>query len=81
MDQRGLVARHSQGVLGVYQIAAGPTGRCPVQPRTPLGPDQVNVIIIMFETIHVSFRLLLPEFVRSKRKSKRRLNFFVINQK
>jgi hypothetical protein len=25
--------------------AAGPTGRCPVQPSTPLGPDQVNVLL------------------------------------
>jgi hypothetical protein len=41
MDQRG---------LGVYQSAAGPTGRCPVKPSTPLGPDQVNVIIIVIIT-------------------------------
>jgi hypothetical protein len=31
----------------MHQPAAGPTGRCPVKPSTPLGPDQVNVIIII----------------------------------
>jgi hypothetical protein len=37
--------RHFVGVLGMHHPAAGPTGRCPVQPSTPLGPDQVNVFI------------------------------------
>jgi hypothetical protein len=36
-------------VLGMHHPAAGPTGRCPVQPNTPLGPDQVHVIIIIIE--------------------------------
>jgi hypothetical protein len=31
----------------MHHPAAGPPGRCPVQPSTPLGPDQVNVIIII----------------------------------
>jgi hypothetical protein len=35
----------------MHQPAAGPTGRCPVQPSTPLGPDQVNVIIIIIRAI------------------------------
>jgi hypothetical protein len=47
MDQRDRVTRHSQGVLGMHHCAAGPPGRWPVQPSTPLGPDQVNVIIII----------------------------------
>jgi hypothetical protein len=31
----------------MHQPDAGLTGRCPVQPSTPLGPDQVNVIIVI----------------------------------
>jgi hypothetical protein len=26
----------------------GPSGRCPVQPSTPLGPDQVNVLLLLW---------------------------------
>jgi hypothetical protein len=26
---------------------SGPTGRCPMQPNTPLGPDQVNVLLLL----------------------------------
>jgi hypothetical protein len=37
----------SSRVLGMHPRAAGPPGRCPVRPSTPLGPDQVNVIIII----------------------------------
>jgi hypothetical protein len=35
--------------LDLHPRPAGPTGRCPVQPSTPLGPDQVNAIIIIRE--------------------------------
>jgi hypothetical protein len=38
---------HFDWVLGMHPSPAGPPGRCPVQPSTPLGPDQVNVIIII----------------------------------
>jgi hypothetical protein len=31
----------------MHHPAAGPTGRCPVQPSTPLGPDQVNVLLLL----------------------------------
>jgi hypothetical protein len=30
-------------ILDMHSRPAGPMGRCPVQPSTPLGPDQVNV--------------------------------------
>jgi hypothetical protein len=26
---------------------SGPPGRCPVQPGTPLGPDHVNVLLLL----------------------------------
>jgi hypothetical protein len=29
----------------MHHREAGPTGRCPVQPNTPLGPDQVNALL------------------------------------
>jgi hypothetical protein len=35
--------RHFIWVLGMHHPAAGATRRCPVQPSTPLGPDQVNI--------------------------------------
>jgi hypothetical protein len=38
MDQRDPIARHSQGVFGMP--------RCPVQPSMPLGPDQVNLLLL-----------------------------------
>jgi hypothetical protein len=47
MDQRGLVTRHSQGVAGCTTPYSGATRRCPVQPSTPLGPDQVNVLLLL----------------------------------
>jgi hypothetical protein len=34
-------------VPDVHHPAAGPTGRCPVQPNPPLGPDQVNVLLLL----------------------------------
>jgi hypothetical protein len=37
--------RHNEWVLGMHHSAGGPPGRCPVQPSTPLGPDQVNVYL------------------------------------
>jgi hypothetical protein len=40
--------RHSEWVLDMHHPAAGPPGRCQVQPSTPLGPDQVNVFIYLF---------------------------------
>jgi hypothetical protein len=47
MDQRDPATRHSHGVLGLHHPAAGATRRCPVQPITPLGPDQVNVLLLL----------------------------------
>jgi hypothetical protein len=32
----------------MHHPAAGATRRCPVQPSTPLGPDQVNVLLLLF---------------------------------
>jgi hypothetical protein len=40
--------RHFVWVLGMHHRAAGPPGRCPVQPSTPPGPDQVNVLLLLF---------------------------------
>jgi hypothetical protein len=34
-------------VLGMHHPAGGPTRRCLVQPSTPLGPDQVNVSLLL----------------------------------
>jgi hypothetical protein len=31
----------------MHHREAGPTGRLPVQPSTPLGPDQVNVLLLL----------------------------------
>jgi hypothetical protein len=45
MDQRDRATRHSQGVLGLHHLAGRAPRRCPVQPITPLGPDQVNVLL------------------------------------
>jgi hypothetical protein len=42
----------------MHQPAAGPTGRCPVQPSTPLGPDQVNVIYLF---IYLQAVALFPQ--------------------
>jgi hypothetical protein len=39
--------RDSVWVLGMYLPAAGATRRCPVQPSTPLGPGQVNVLLLL----------------------------------
>jgi hypothetical protein len=41
------MAQRDNRRIDMHQSAAGPTGRCPVQSSTPLGPDQVNVIIII----------------------------------
>jgi hypothetical protein len=49
MDQREPATRHSQGVLGLHYRAGGATRRCPVQPITPLGPDQVNVSLLSLQ--------------------------------
>jgi hypothetical protein len=38
--------RHFVWVLDMHHPAAGATGRCLVQPSTPMGPDQVNVLLL-----------------------------------
>jgi hypothetical protein len=42
----------------MYPRPAGAKRRCPVQPSTPLGPDQVNVLLLLVqhssETLHLS---------------------------
>jgi hypothetical protein len=48
--------RHLDWVLGMHPRAAGPPGRFPVQPSTPLGLDQVNVFY--FILFHVSAIIL-----------------------
>jgi hypothetical protein len=40
--------RHNEWVLGMHHPAGGPPGRCPVQPSTPMGPDQVNVYLFIY---------------------------------
>jgi hypothetical protein len=45
MTQRDRVTRRSTKGLGMHFPATWPTDRCPVQPSTPLGPDQVNVLL------------------------------------
>jgi hypothetical protein len=35
----------------MHHRTAGPPGRYPVQPSTPLGPDQVNVLLLLVELI------------------------------
>jgi hypothetical protein len=35
--------RHFIWAFGMHHPAAGATRRCPMQPSTPLGPDQANV--------------------------------------
>jgi hypothetical protein len=32
----------------MHHPAGGPLGRCPVQPSTPLGPDQANVYLFIY---------------------------------
>jgi hypothetical protein len=41
-------------VLGMRHSAAGATRRCPMQPSTPLGPDQVNVLLLLLFWICLS---------------------------
>jgi hypothetical protein len=50
-----MAQRDNRRILGLdmHHPAAGPPGRCPVQPSTPLGPDQVNVIIIITVDIQI----------------------------
>jgi hypothetical protein len=55
-DSAGSMAqRDSRRILGLdmHHRAAGPMGRCPVQPSTPLGPDQVNVIYMIYIYIYI----------------------------
>jgi hypothetical protein len=40
--------RRTEWVLGMHPRPAGATRRCPVQPSTPLGPDQVNALLLSF---------------------------------
>jgi hypothetical protein len=69
------MAQRDNSRLGVYQSAAGPTGRCPVKPSTPLGPDQVNVFIYLLQITPSRWVLLnqihpgLGGFVDSKNAS------------
>jgi hypothetical protein len=62
--------RHNEWVLDQHDPAAGPTGRCPVQPSTPLGPDQVNVrlnvLLVLVLRLHV-----LAATRRTKRRCRR----------
>jgi hypothetical protein len=39
--------RHADQVLGMHPCPAGAMRRCPVQPSTPLGPDQVNALLFL----------------------------------
>jgi hypothetical protein len=41
--------RLSIWVIGMHHPAAGATRRCPVQSSTPLGPDQVNVLLLLVQ--------------------------------
>jgi hypothetical protein len=48
MAQRDRVTRRSRKGLGMHFPATWPTGRCPVQPSTTLGPDQANVLLLLY---------------------------------
>jgi uncharacterized membrane protein len=37
---------HFLRYLAGPSATSGPTGRCPMKPNTPLGPDQVNVLLL-----------------------------------
>jgi hypothetical protein len=41
------MAQRDNRRIDLHQTAAGPTGRSPVQSSTPLGPDQVNVLLLL----------------------------------
>jgi hypothetical protein len=66
--------RHSEWVPGMHHPAAGPTGRCPVQPSTPLGPDQVNVIFFFifdyreFPECRLTFTSKKSQFCKTLRR-------------
>jgi hypothetical protein len=49
MDQRDLVTLSLAGgcLTARSHPIAGAMRRCPVQPSTPLGPDQVNVLLLI----------------------------------
>jgi hypothetical protein len=47
-NSAGSMAQRDNSRIDLHQSAAGPTGRCPVQSSTPLGPDQVNVLLFPF---------------------------------
>jgi hypothetical protein len=69
--------RHSVWVLGMHDPAAGATRRCPMQPSTPLGPDQVNVLLLFSSAmvaepigaccVRVYFAMLQIQVTRSVR--------------
>jgi hypothetical protein len=50
MDQRDVVTLSLAGGPCLHHPGTRPTGRCPVQPSTPLGPDQVNVLLLLLAT-------------------------------
>jgi hypothetical protein len=55
--------------LDLHHPAAGPPGRCPVQPSTPLGPDQVNALLLFSLSRSPKFsRTCMAQTQRSLRK-------------
>jgi hypothetical protein len=45
-ESAGSMAQRDNRRLDMHHPAAGATRRCPVQSSTPLGPDQVNVLLL-----------------------------------
>jgi hypothetical protein len=46
-DSAGSMAQRDNRRLDIHHTAAGAMRRCPVQSSTPLGPDQVNVLLLL----------------------------------
>jgi hypothetical protein len=68
MDQRDLVTGHSQGGTCLHDPGSRPTGCCPVQPNTPLGQDQVNVLLLLgMHLVDLDSALLRGPYLASSR--------------
>jgi hypothetical protein len=54
----------------MHDPAAGATRRCPVQPSTPLGPDQVNVLLLLFSSNMTEFysNVIARNFCRNSKQ-------------
>jgi hypothetical protein len=60
------MAQRDNRRLDLHPPAAGPTGRCPVQSSTPLGPHQVNILLLLRLTHETVIR---PPAIPDSRRS------------